>query len=66
MPMRTLKAYKDYFKSVPLFEGMTADQIQEIIGVMKLRQANAGEKITEEGAGEDNKDSEAGEEDAGS
>ena len=53
MPMKTLTAFLDFFKSVPLFEGMTVEQIQTIINVMKLKQVDAGQRITEEGANED-------------
>ena len=53
MPMKTLTAFLDIFKSVPLFEGMTVEQIQTIINVMKLKQVDAGQRITEEGANED-------------
>jgi len=53
MPAHTLNAYMDFLKSVSLFEGMNMDQIKVMIGLMKLKQINAGEKITEEGSRED-------------
>ncbi len=53
MTTLTLKAYLDFFKSVSLFDGLTVDQIQKMIGLMKLKQVDTGIRITEEGARED-------------
>ncbi len=53
MAAHTLNDYLDFFKSVSLFDGMTAAEIRQLVGVMKFKQVNAGERITEEGARED-------------
>ena len=53
MPTRTLTTFLDFFKSVSLFKGLNVEQIQTMIGLMKLKQVDTGQRITEEGANED-------------